>query len=62
MTLSYAYSSMRRMAQYGVDMDDDEAVKFWKAALKEAEKVVREHGKALALAEKPGCVLLVGVA
>lgn len=35
-------------------MSNDEAVKFWRAALAEAEKVVNEHAKALVAAERPG--------
>ena len=41
----------------GNGLDTAAAVQFWRAAFTEAEKVVKEHAKALQAAEKPGCVL-----
>jgi hypothetical protein len=40
-----------------MELDDGEALRFWQAALLEADKVVKEHEKAISVAERRGLVL-----
>lgn len=44
------------MSHMGDGLALDDAVRFWTAARAEAEKIVREHEKAIIAADQPGCV------
>lgn len=45
---------LRNVGLFGMELDDGEALQFWHAALLEADKVVKEHEKAISVAERRG--------
>ena len=46
--------SCSNVGLFGLELDDAEALQFWQSALLEADKVVKEHEKAIAVAERRG--------